>query len=324
MARNNKSELSTEWKRFRKSPRFHNALMFLVFVAIASIFWFVVALNDNVTETFKVTLQIDDVADTVTFINDPPADLHVTLRDKGTNILRSGVVKHPTLRLNFHDYARKGLFRVTQAELNAELKSDFGGAAQITGSSLDSLRLYYTNQPGRRVPVKVVADLSAASGYLIAGEPVPLTKSVLVYSVGNEIDTVRVVNTKRLLKSGLSKSQKFKVELRDLTNIRVVPNQVEVQVNVEPLVHKEVYANVEILNMPEGSHLLLFPAKVPVSMYVQMSRFNDDNLPLQVAVDYNDLHKSTRSRLPVKVIRHARSLINVELGIDSVEYTVVR
>ena len=316
--------LLRRWRRLKESSQFHNVLMFLVFVAIALIFWFIVALNDSVTETFRVKLNIQNVPDSVTFINDPPQVIHVTLRDKGTNILRSGIVKSPEVNLNFRDFARDGIFRVTSAELTGEMKEDIGAGIQIANSSLDSLRLYYTTDPGRRVPVVVQADLTAASGYMIASQPMPLTKSVLVYSRRDEADTIHKVLTQKLTKRDLSKSSIFKVKLRPIPNVKIVPNVVKVRVPVEALVHKVTYVPIEIYNVPEGESLLLFPNRVPVSCFVPMSRFNDEKIPVRVSVDYSDTKITTGAKIPVRITNSSPSIINAELQLDSVEYTLVR
>lgn len=316
--------VKTDWRRIRNSRQFHNVLMFLVFVAVATVFWFIVALNDNFSETYKVKFVVTGVPDSVTFINDPPSDIHVTVRDKGTNIIRSGVVKDPQVEVNFRDFAHDGIFRMTAAEINSELKSDLGGAATISAVSIDSLRLHYTDKPGKKVPVVVQSDIEAASGYIIQGQPSSLTRTVLVYSYGDEVDTVRMVRTQRLVRNDLSKTSVFDVKIIPLANVKIVPSTVKVRVPVEPLVHKEIYVPVEIENLPADASLLLFPNKVPVSFYVPMSHFNDDKYMVRVACDFADTGRTTGSRIPLQVQSHSPILVNVELKADSVDYTLIK
>lgn len=320
----NLEKIRDEWRRARGSERFRNVVLFLIFVAIAAVFWFIIALNDNVTETFRVKINIANVPDSVTFITDPPSDMHVTLRDKGTNILRSGVVKKPEVTLNFRDYAHEGVFKLSVSDLNAELKADLGGIASISSTSIDSLRLYYTTSPGKRVPVVVDADVSAASGYLIQGSPVSLTKFVRIYSYRDEIDTVNSVTTKKLVKNHLSQTSEFQVGLKPISHVKIIPSKVNVKVNVEPLVHKEAYVAVDVINAPSDVNLLLFPNRVPVSFYVPMSHFSDENYHIVVQADYNEIKATNTSRVPVRIVRHAPRLFNVELKVDSVEYTLVK
>lgn len=298
--------------------------MFLVFVVIATIFWFITALNESVSQSYEVQFSIRNIPDSVTFITDPPADFHVSLRDKGTNILRSGVFKNPVIDVNFEDYARNGVFRISASDLNAEIKADIGSNASISGISIDSLRLYYTDQPGRRVPIVVQSDLTAASGYVISGSPTPVKGSVLAYSIRDEADTLRRVYTKKVVKKDLSKSIVVTVPIIAPANVKLIPSEIEVRINVEPLVRKETYIRVDVDNLPAGEGLLLFPNSVPVSFYVPMSRFNDDSFPIRVYVDYQDTYKTPGSRIPLYLVDSSGSIINPTLSTDSVEYTLVK
>lgn len=298
--------------------------MFFVFVVIATIFWFITALNESVSQSYEVQFSIRNIPDSVTFITDPPADFHVSLRDKGTNILRSGVFKNPVIDVNFEDYARNGVFRISASDLNAEIKADIGSNASISGISIDSLRLYYTDQPGRRVPIVVQSDLTAASGYVISGSPTPVKGSVLAYSIRDEADTLRRVYTKKVVKKDLSKSTVVTVPIIAPANVKLIPSEIEVRINVEPLVRKETYIRVDVDNLPAGEGLLLFPNSVPVSFYVPMSRFNDDSFPIRVYVDYQDTYKTPGSRIPLYLVDSSGSIINPTLSTDSVEYTLVK
>lgn len=298
--------------------------MFLVFVVIATIFWFITALNESVSQSYEVQFSIRNIPDSVTFITDPPADFHVSLRDKGTNILRSGVFKNPVIDVNFEDYARNGVFRISASDLNAEIKADIGSNASISGISIDSLRLYYTDQPGRRVPIVVQSDLTAASGYVISGSPKPVKGSVLAYSIRDEADTLRRVYTKKVVKKDLSQSIVVTVPIIAPANVKLIPSEIEVRINVEPLVRKETYIRVDVDNLPAGEGLLLFPNSVPVSFYVPMSRFNDDSFPIRVYVDYQDTYKTPGSRIPLYLVDSSGSIINPTLSTDSVEYTLVK
>lgn len=311
------------WRRLRESSRFHDVLVFLIFVVVAAGFWIVIALNDSVTQNFKVKVGLVNVPDTVTFVTDPPAEFTVTVRDKGTNILRSGLTRQPVVEFNFRDYADEGIFRLTKSEINAAIKKTFGSSVQISSMSLDSLRLYYTDSRGKRVPVRVNVDATAASGYVISGQPRALQTGVRIYSYGDETDTVRYVQTVSLTRRNLSKTAQFEVKLQPIKGVKIVPSTIKIEIPVEPLVRKDGYAQVEARNVPEGRSLLLFPNKVQVSYYVPMSKFNDDDEPVTATVDFDDIQRVAGSRLPVSIARMPEYVVNPELQTDSIEYTIM-
>lgn len=316
--------LIKKWRSVKASKGFHNTLVFLAFVAVSTVFWFILAMNDNVTKTFDVNLRIVNVPDSVTFITDPPESIHVTLRDKGTNLLRAGVFNRPSLYINFRDFASKSYFRFTKNDLDAALKATFGSTAQIGSVSIDSLAMRYTTGKGQRVPIVVRADVSASAGNVINGLPEVLERVVKVYSVSGNIDTLTRVYTEPIVKRNLSETTEFEVPLVPIAGVKMVPSKVKVRIVVDPLVKKEALATVRPVNVPAGMSLLLFPAAVPVSYYVPMSHFNDEDVPVKVTVDYEDVERTPVSRLPLSISATENYVAGPQLGQADVEYTLVR
>ena len=311
-------------REFMASSAFRKMLTFLVFVVIAALFWFIMALNDSAQDDFEVRVAITNVPDSVTFINLPPQKIHVMVRDQGVNLWRNGILVRPAVEINFRDFSNDGRFIVRRSELYAALKNVLGSSASLLSSSVDSLSLRYTTLPGRRVPVAVSADLSPALGKIITGSPEVIPASVTVYSTGNVLDTLTKVYTEHFVSHNLEETVELPIRLKSMPGVRVEPSAVTVKVNVEPLVRKQATVNVRVQYLPEGMDLLLFPSNVQVEYYVPMGKFDAGTLDkVDVAVDYRDLERKPR-RLPLYIVGQARGLLNIRLLTDSVEYTLVK
>lgn len=312
-----------KWRGIRTSRRFQNFVSFLVFVGIATLFWFVVALNDSVVETMDVKLEVVNVPDTVTFISDPPHKIKVTVRDRGTNIVRVALLNTPTLQLNFRDYTSHGVFRFTRNDLTSALKSLYGQSAQISSVSIDSLYLTYSTEPGKRVPVVVKADVTASAGNVLASSPVPLERGVIAYSASGNLDSLHRALTEPIVKRNLAKTTEVEVKLKSIPGVKFVPSVVKVRIPVEPLVRRESMVTVGVINLPSKESLLLFPNKVHVVYYLPMSLYNSDLLPIEVVANYNDIRRGSR-RLPISIKRIEDYVVSPELRTDSVEYTIIK
>lgn len=318
-------DLRTRWEKFRKSPSFHNVVLFLEFVVVSALFWLILALNDSAQNNFNVMVQITNVPDTVTFISDIPEKIHVNVRDKGSNLWRNGFLKHPTISINFKEYGDKGVLKYSRNDIISGLKGIFGSSAQVNAVSIDSISLVYTTNKGKRVPVIVDAMILPASGSIMEGDIRAVPSNVLVYGEQDVLDTIHKVVTERIDLRDISETTQKDVSIRKIKGARILPSQVRVSVPIEPLVRKEALITISPVNVPKGESLLLFPSKVPVDYYVAMSRLNDNDDPeIELQVDYEEIVRSVSGRLHVEVVRYPDRLLNLALKTDSVEYTIVK
>lgn len=318
------SDAKGRWKRLKATSGFHSAAIFLACVLTAALFWYILALNDNMQDGFFVKININDVPKNVTFISDVPDRVYVTIRDKGTSLMRHGRLKDPSIDIDFRRYAANGVLRYRRADMMAALRNTFGTNATVSSISIDSIRLDYTTNPGKRIPVVIDGDVGAASGFVIAGRLISDPVSVVAYSTSENLDTLHKAHTVHFERLGLSESTKMEVRIRPMAGIRTIPDEVQVRIPVETLVHKVVSVSVEPVNVPAGKGLLLFPSKVNVGFYVPMNRFNEDETDIEVYVDYEDIERLRTKRIPVRIAKHPESLVNVSVVNDSVEYTIVK
>lgn len=306
----------------RESRRTRDFLVFLIFVAIAAIFWYIMALNDESQNSFDLPLQITEVPDTVTFISDPPEVLHITVRDRGLNLMRYKVSGLPRLNINFREYSGKGRLRVSHTALQSAVRKLFGSNASVSSVTPDSLNLLYTTYPGHRLPLILDYDVTVIPGMVLM-TPQVASKSVLLYSTTN-IDTVKDITTERVVLRNLDRNTTVTVPLKQPSGMRVIPETVDVTFGVEQLVKKESDVAVEADNVPLGHDILFFPSRVRVSYYVPMSKYADNDSPVKVEASFKEAYNTTSDKVGVKVVSKSPWVSNVELLQDSVEYTVVQ
>lgn len=302
---------------------FRKFLTYIVFVVIATLFWLILSLNDNIQDDFDVRVTIRNVPDSVTFITDPPSSIHIVVRDRGTILWRTGLFSRPSVELNFRDFASDGVFKVSKSELNAELKDIFGSGANIISSSIESINISYTTQPGRKVPVYVIADFSSEAGKIIYGKPLVTPASVEIFTTRVEMDTISKVFSEKIVKNDLKESTEFRVKLKSIPGVKMKPEYVVVKVKVETLVKRQSTVNINVDNLPEGFDLLLFPSVANVEYYVPMSDFSNSEKVPEVSVNFNDLELGSKKLAPY-IGRYSRDMVNVVLLTDSIEYTLVR
>lgn len=323
MAGKTPSGFKRSFLRFRDSGKLKDFLVFLVFVGIASVFWFILALNDDTQKSFDVPLYIENVPDSITFINIPPSRLHVTVRDKGVNIFRHRITGVPGLRLNFNDFTEDGRFRISHAGLAASLRHLFGSTSVVSSIMPDSLSLLYTGLPGRSVPVKLKYDVTVAPG-MVLGQPLMSVNKVDVFSM-TKSDTLKRVMSENIVLRNLDKNTTVNVPLKPITGMRIEPSTISVTFVVEQLIKKESEVLVVGDNVPLGRDILFFPSRVRVSYYVPMSRYNENQAnDIKVEASFNEAVVSATDKVGVRIVSKPSYISNVELQQDSVDYAIVK
>ncbi len=308
----------------KNSTRFHNLLLFLLFIVIATLFWVVMTLKDSAQVTTEVEIEITDKPDSITFINQPPTILHIIVRDKGTSLMRSAFMRNPKVQFNFHEFAHDGVFRMTASDIYSILRSKFSSASQISALSIDSIHLQYTDLPPKKVPIDIISQLEPGIGYVVEHLR-PNKKIVKVYALSQEtLDTIMSVKTRRIKHTGLNKTTTYKVGLLPMRGVRIEPNEITVTATVQPLVTKEITVEITAVNVPHGENISLFPSMATVSFFVPMNRFNSPVTPLTVQVDYNDIQKGNTLRLPVKITQWPSFIIDPKVKPATVEYILVK
>ncbi len=318
------SEYIERWHQIKKTVYYHNFMVFLVFVAISTVFWLMMTLNDNGQSDFDVKLKVENIPDNVTFITDPPKSLHVHVRDRGANLLRKGWFNEPLIRINFNEYAQNGVFRMTNAEINTVVRSFFGTTAQISALSLDSLRLNYTINPGKEVNLVIDADVTPSLENIINSQPYSTTGSLVkIYGDLQVLDTIEQVYTEKIVKHNLKESYEAKVRIRPINGVRIEPSEVTVVIAVEPLVLKYASVDIKPINVPNGESLILFPAVSEVSYFAPMSQFDELTQDIIIVADYNTI-LPTSNKIKIAIESSPEQYVNLKLTKDSVEYMIVK
>lgn len=301
------------------STRGRNALTFLVFLVISTLFWIVMTLNDETQLDFDVPVEITGVPDDMTLITLPPATVSVSVKDKGTSLLNFEWGKMPTMKLQYKDFTKDGKrLLLGETQLNGIARSFFGSNAQIVTLKPDSLNLTFTTHKGEIRPIRLITDVTAAPQYIINGAVKAAIDTVRVYSVRSIPKSITRIDTEPVVASNLTDTTVMEVKLVAPEGMRVIPATVKVTIPVEPLIAKRRQIPVEVTNQPMHSRVITFPSTVEISYLIPMSEYNADNYQVKAYAEY----RASRKKLPLTLSILPDAYSRTTLATDSVEYIV--
>ena len=303
-----------------QSSRGKDVLTYLMFVAVAFVFWVLMSLDTEVQRDFEVPMEVTEVPDSVTLIGQLPPTLAVSVKGKDSQLLRFMWGKMSPVKFKWADNASDGNMKLPGARLDSRLREYFGTGVEIVSCRPDSLRIPYTTQPGVKVKLLVQADIHPNLQYIVSGAPYADVDSVTLYSVNGIPHSLKVVSTEPIVKSDLKDTTRYEVKVKPIAGVRIIPDKVTVTVPVEPLIARKRMAVIEAQGVPEGKNLVTFPSKVEVSYLVPMSAYNDE-YPLKAFVEYNDV-KKPGNKIPVTLSMLPSIYHSVSFSPESVEYII--
>ena len=144
--------------------------------------------------------------------------------------------------------------------------------------------------------------------------------TVTIYGEPFHLENIERVFTKPIKYSDLSHDVRGVVELEKIRGVRFSDAEVEYELDVVRYVELKVDAPVEVLNVPEGKVMLVYPSSVEVALkcaFPLLSKMED----IRMYVDYNDFVLSKGGKCPVKSAVLPRGVIDYEctpIGVDCV------
>jgi len=298
--------------------------MFLLFIAISTILWAVLSLNEDVQRDIRMPVKFTHLPDSVTLISTGPEALSVSLRGKGTQILKMSAGGAPTINIDFRAYRSHGMLRLSNADLKALVRNATSGS-QVSVVYPDSIALPYTTHSGYRLPVKLDYKVTAAPQAALSGMPRITPDSVELYLASDVKlpEHITSIATEPVRMTALSTSTTRCVKLIAPAGTRVIPDSVDVTFEVEPMIFKSRKVVIEPVNVPNNIKLITFPAQIDAFFMVPTSAYSRNNTNFRVVADFRSIKPGSRM-MKLKLVDVPAQLRNVQLSADSAEYIIER
>lgn len=329
------------WLRLRKSKQgelLHKWLnnrdvyVFLVFLLIATAFWFMNALRDNYLADFSYPVRFVNVPDDEIVVGGTDQKVAVKVSANGYTIVRQ--------RLN-RSFAPL-VFDVAQMRRSAA--GENGNAWVLTRSQMnrvreqllvgmdlvelrpDTLVLQIDKIRDRKVPVVLKGSISFEKQFLQAGDLVFNPDSVMISGPASLVDTIQAVATRSLNVELLSESYQQKVQLERLPNVKLSHSEAELTIPVEPFSEKTISLALQVVGLPDSLQLKAFPSAVELTFRAGVSRFESiQPSDFRAVVDASEVLKNQRpARLRVRIERVPEHIQAYDFSPLFVEYLLER
>ena len=299
-----------------------DVLIFLVFVGLVSIFWWGRTMSSPRDIDLRVAINYTGVPEQVVFKSSLPKSMKVVVRDNGQQ-LRKIRQQDLNLTINLTPFLSEenGILILTADVLRPRLQDILPGSTSIQQIDPERIESAYYVQQQKTVPVRVQAQLTVASQHQLVGETQITPANVQVYGGKEAIEQIDCIFTDSVHIADLREEKTVEVALVVPEQVRVSPKQVQVTWKAEAFTEKSFTLPVEVLGVPHGKYIRLFPQQVTVTMRVGVSHFAQvQEADLRAVCNYPN---KPCYALPIEVITDNPYISNIRISPSSVEYLIM-
>ena len=298
-----------------------DALIYLLFVGLATLFWWGRAMSSQREVEVKLPVAYTQVPAQVVFNTPLPTHLEVVLRDNG-RLLRQVQHTKPTVTISLADKLNEthGTLQLSTDVLRQKIQDNLPGSTAIQQIRPEEITTTYYVEATKKVPIRLCATWTLEKQYQLAEPPVLEPAWVNIYGTQEAIDTIDSISTDSVIVEKLQDQVHRDIALLIPTGIRTDQPTISVTWNAEMFTEKSFQLPIEIINLPDNKVMHLFPQTTTITARVGISHFAD-----LIEEDFKavcEYPAQAQTTLPVTIICNNPYVTQMRTSIREVEYII--
>ncbi len=295
---------------------------FLFFLLLSFTFWTSTKLSNTYTVEESFSIIWTNIPNGI-IPSSENQQMNVSISASGIEILIYRLInKSINISLSQADFSReKGLIDLRGQEFF--IQKQFFENTKLNILNPLFLEFKFSRLDEKVFTVVPQIEINLRAGYLIDSSLKVTPDSILVRGPKSILDTLNSIQSESIIADDLYENFRKIVSLRSIPEIQLSESKVTVEVAVSRYTEKEFLLNVEVINLPLGTRVKLFPPKAKVRVTLPLSvlrtiKASDFNL----VVDYNNIFKDAEKKLDLIMIRRPSSVKKVILEPKKVNYLI--
>lgn len=311
-------------KDFLLGKKNREFLIFLFFFALSAVFWLLQTLNETFETEVVVPLKLNNVPSNLIITSDLPDELHVTVQDKGS-ILMKYLYGQPltpvTVDYKNYDFGgMAGRVQVQEAEVRRAIAAQLFSSTRIQNIKPDTLEFFYNRGLKKKVPVLISGVIEPAQQYYLR-HVVAKPDSVVVFAPSSILDTLQAAYTQNFYQAGLVESKNLQIPVRPIRGAKFIPEVLDVQIDVDVYTEKTVEVPIVGVNFPADKDLRTFPSKVKVTFKVGSKSYKSITAEdFVLVISYEELINNESSKIPLHLKSIPEGVSSVRIHPSEVDY----
>ena len=250
-------------------------LTFLLFLALAAAVWYGHAMNSVRNTRVPVLISYTGKPGAIGLGgNGLPDTVLIEVRDAGARLnTYHRELLHLTIDLRPYIHGEKGTIHVPSDALRRSISDILQGTSRLIGTTPEDITCPYFTEQEKSVPVVFRGSLTPASEYQMVGTPALSHTQVKLFGQDKELNKIDSLFTEERSLTNLSDTSDIRLALVIPPHMRAGTDSVTLRVVSERFTEKKFIVPLQVIGLPAGQHIRLFPNEVEVSIRVGMTHF---------------------------------------------------
>ncbi|HXC07058.1 MAG TPA: hypothetical protein VNZ86_20000 [Bacteroidia bacterium] len=305
------------------------ASVFAVCLIIAAFFWSITTLSMEFTSLVRFPVKYINLPKDKIVSNNLPDSLELEVKASGFEIARYRLRQHlDPLILDASNYKpHKGsdyFYLCTNSRMD-NLNRQIGKEMKVLNIIPDTIFLNFSRKMSKMVPVIAHVNVSFQKSFLQSDSIVIVPPTVKISGSPVLLEKIKELHTQDVTVSGLDRSYKVRKSVlvgTDFKQLELSTDSVNVFIPVAKFTEGQAEVPLQLLNVPAGVSLKVFPDKIKVTYLVSFESFDKIRPEMfQVGVDYRKLEDGS-TKIHVDLLRSPATVRSVSITPDRVEYIV--
>lgn len=251
-----------------------DAFIYLLFVALATLFWWGSAMSSQREMDIKIPITYTDIPAQVVFSEPLPSHLKIKIRDNGRMLRQVQHTKaHLAISLSKMLEKKDGTLHLSTDILRQKTQDLLPGSTDIQQISPEEILIDYQIESVKSVPIKSCVEWTLAEQHLLS-TPISLEPSIIeIYGSQQVIDSIDTIYTRNIAVENIQNVVQTEVALEIPTGIRTVFNSTTITWHAEQFTEKSFTIPIEVQGVPQGENIHLFPNTTTIVAQVGLSHF---------------------------------------------------
>lgn len=314
------SRIKTIKARFRRS----NINTFLFFLACTVLIWIFVQFSKDYNEVINIPVEYVNIPPDKIITSDNPKAVKLRVEENGFRLAWK-IMFPPKLSIDVSKAVPsngKLLYVIDEnrKDIISQLNINFDQSRFVK----DVLAINYEQKDEKLVPVVSQVEIEYAAGYSAVDGLRLLRDSIKVSGPREILDTLTHLKTKKLSLKKVKEdlSGKVKIDTSGFNNLTLFSDSIEYTVDVEKFTEGKVVVPIELINVPKGLNVVIFPKESTLFFQVNLKNYSKVTASdFRVVADFSEVQDNQDFLIP-KLLQKPEFTTNVRLNEKKIQFII--